>query len=197
VTPTTTNTRPTAVTSSAGDRTGLLKRFIRDWVVPRWRALVYTLVLTGLLAAVTGLYPIVIRYAFDSLAKGSMAPLPWVLAAIISVTVARATLLYIHAIAANRVILRMTTDIQKAALQHLISADFARLSRDTPGRLVSRLTNDILFIQQAAQSGLIGSVRDGLSIFALAIAMIYLDWTMSLIVLGIYPLAILPVMALG
>ena len=126
-----------------------------------------------------------------------MGPLPLVLAAIVSVTAARAILLYIHAIAANRVVLRMTTDIQKAALQHLISADFARLSRDTPGRLVSRLTNDILFIQQAAQSGLIGSVRDGLSIFALAIAMIYLDWVMSLIVLGIYPLAILPVMALG
>ncbi len=126
-----------------------------------------------------------------------MGPLPWVLGAIVSVTAARAILLYIHAVAANRVVLRMTTDIQKAALQHLITADFARLSRDTPGRLVSRLTNDILFIQQAAQSGLIGSVRDGLSIFALAIAMIYLDWVMSLIVLGIYPLAILPVMALG
>jgi subfamily B ATP-binding cassette protein MsbA len=194
---TTTNTRAPKVTSPVGDRTGLLKRFINEWVLPRWQSLVYTLVLTGLLAAVTGLYPIVIRYAFDSLAKGTMAPLPWVLAAIVSVTAARAILLYVHAIAANRVILRMTTDIQKAALQHLISADFARLSRDTPGRLVSRLTNDILFIQQAAQSGLIGSVRDGLSIFALAIAMIYLDWAMSLIVLGIYPLAILPIMALG
>ena len=194
---TTTNTRAPKVASPVGDRTGLLKRFINEWVLPRWQSLVYTLVLTGLLAAVTGLYPIVIRYAFDSLAKGTMAPLPWVLAAIVSVTAARAILLYVHAIAANRVILRMTTDIQKAALQHLISADFARLSRDTPGRLVSRLTNDILFIQQAAQSGLIGSVRDGLSIFALAIAMIYLDWAMSLIVLGIYPLAILPIMALG
>ena len=194
---TTTNTRAPKVASPLGDRTGLLKRFINEWVLPRWQSLVYTLVLTGLLAAVTGLYPIVIRYAFDSLAKGTMAPLPWVLAAIVSVTAARAILLYVHAIAANRVILRMTTDIQKAALQHLISADFARLSRDTPGRLVSRLTNDILFIQQAAQSGLIGSVRDGLSIFALAIAMIYLDWAMSLIVLGIYPLAILPIMALG
>jgi subfamily B ATP-binding cassette protein MsbA len=185
------------VAPPGGDRANLLKRFLDERVLPRWRTLVYTLILTGLLAAVTGLYPMVIKYAFDSLAKGTMASLPVVLGAIVAVTAARAILLYVHAIAANRVVLRMTTDIQKAALQHLITADFARLSRETPGRLVSRLTNDILFIQQAAQSGLIGSVRDGLSIFALAIAMIYLDWVMSLIVLGIYPLAILPVMALG
>ena len=126
---TTASPPPPTVAPPGADRTGLLKRFLDDWVLPRWRVLVYTLVLTGLLAAVTGLYPMVIKYAFDSLAKGTMASLPVVLGAIVAVTAARAILLYIHAIAANRVVLRMTTDIQKAALQHLITADFARLSR--------------------------------------------------------------------
>ncbi len=182
---------------AAGAQRSLLWRFLEDWIWPRWRILVYALVLTGLLAAVTGLYPMVIKYAFDSLVKGEMAPLPLVLAAIVGATAARAILLYMHAVTANRIVLKMTTDIQKAALAHLINADYARLTRDTPGRLVSRLTNDIQFVQQAAQSGLIASIRDGLSIFALAVAMIYLDWAMSLIVLGVYPLAILPVMTLG
>lgn len=178
-------------------RRGLLGRFLDDWIWPRWRTLVYALVLTGLLAAITGLYPMVIKYSFDAVNKGDLAPLPWILVAIIAATTVRAILLYMHAVTANRIVLRMTTDIQKAAFKHLISADYARLTRETPGRLVSRLTNDIQFIQQAAQSGLINSVRDGLSIIALAIAMIYLDWVMSLVVLGIYPLAILPIMALG
>lgn len=182
---------------SADAQSSLLWRFLEDWIWPRWRILLYALVLTGLLAAVTGLYPMVIKYSFDSLVKGDMAPLPLVLSAIVVATIARAILLYMHAVTANRIVLKMTTDIQKAALAHLINADYARLTRDTPGRLVSRLTNDIQFVQQAAQSGLIASIRDGLSIVALAIAMIYLDWVMSLIVLGVYPLAILPVMTLG
>ncbi len=185
------------VRPSQSIRSGLLGRFFQDWIRPRWRILIYALILTGLLAAITGLYPMVIKYSFDSVIKGDLTPLPWILGAIIAATVVRSVLLYMHAVTANRIVLRMTTDIQKAAFRHLINADYARLTRETPGRLVSRLTNDIQFIQQAAQSGLINSVRDGLSIIALAIAMIYLDWVMSLVVLGIYPLAILPIMALG
>ena len=60
----------------------------------------------------------------------------------------------------------MTTDIQKAAFAHLISADYARLTRETTGHLVSRLTNDLTFIQQAAQTSLVAFVRDVLSVVA-------------------------------
>jgi ATP-binding cassette, subfamily B, bacterial MsbA len=191
------NARPRRERPSRSVPSGLLGRFLEDWIRPHWRILLHALGLTGLLAAITGLYPMVIKYSFDSLIKGDLTPLPWILAAIVAATLIRAVLLYLHAVTANQIVLRMTTDIQKAAFKHLIDADYARLTRETPGRLVSRLTNDIQFIQQAAQSGLINSVRDGLSIIALAIAMIYLDWLMSLVVLGIYPLAILPIMALG
>lgn len=197
MTRTTTPIEPKRQKPSSAGREGLLKRFLADWVWPRWRTLLYALLLTNLLAAVTGLYPLVIRYSFDSLMNGDLSPLWWVLAAIVAVTAVRSVLLYLHAITANRIVLRMTTDIQKVALEHLISADYARLTRDTPGRLVSRLTNDIQFIQSATQSGLIASVRDAFSIIALAISMIYLDWVMSLVVIGVYPLAILPIMALG
>jgi subfamily B ATP-binding cassette protein MsbA len=182
---------------SPEEQKGLLKRFVDDWVLPRWRSLLYALLLTGLLAAVTGLYPLVIKHSFDALIKGELSPLPLVITTIIIVTGVRSILLYVHAVTASRIVLRMTTDIQKAALEHLVNADYARLTRDTPGRLVSRITNDISFIQQAAQSGIIGSIRDSLSIFALAISMLYLDWVMSLIVIGVYPLAIIPIMALG
>ena len=44
-----------------------------------------------------------------------------------------ALFLYLHQVTAARIVMRMTTDIQKAAFAHLINADYARLTRETTG----------------------------------------------------------------
>ncbi|MBS0239113.1 MAG: ATP-binding cassette domain-containing protein [Proteobacteria bacterium] len=175
----------------------LFRRFVRDWVWPRRWQLGWTLFLTTCLAAVTGGYPGVIKKSFDMLMGGERNALPYVLAAIVGITLARASLLYLQSIATNRFILRITSDMQKLAFRHLIGADFARLSRETPGRLMSRLTNDIGFIQAAMMASLNSIFRDTFSVIALVIAMLYLDWAMTLVVLSVYPLAALPVAAIS
>ncbi len=149
--------------------------------------------LTACLAAATGGYPTVIKLSFDALMSETKTGLPWVLASIMGITIFRSAFLYMQAIATNNFVLRITTDMQKLAFKHLISADFARISRDTPGRLVSRLTNDISFIQTALTAGMNSAIRDLFSVIALVIAMLYLDWAMTLVVLGVYPLAAIPV----
>lgn len=171
----------------------LLNRFLADWIWPRWRELLATLVLTACLAAATGGYPTVIKLSFDTLMKGDKTILPTVLAAIIGITAARSSFLYFQSVATNRLVLRMTTDIQKTVFAHLVAADFAVLSADTPGRLVSKLTNDVGFIQSAVTSALNSAIRDTLTVIALVISMLYLDWMMTLIVLGVYPLAAIPI----
>ncbi|CCB67033.1 MULTISPECIES: ABC transporter ATP-binding protein [unclassified Hyphomicrobium] len=175
----------------------LLARFVRDWVWPRRWQLAWTLFLTTCLAAVTGGYPGVIKKSFDLLMGGKPGALPYVLVAIVGITLARATLLFLQAVATSRFVLRMTSDMQKMAFRHLINADFARLSRETPGRLMSRLTNDIGFIQSALTATLNSIFRDTFSVIALVIAMLYLDWAMTLIVLGVYPLAAIPVASIS
>lgn len=175
----------------------LLSRFMADWVWPRWRELIWTLVLTACLAAATGGYPTVIKLSFDTLMKGgeegNTGLLEIVLVAIIGITLIRSVFLYLQAVATNRLVLRLSTDIQQLAFSHLISADFSRLSRDTPGRLVSKLTNDISFIQTAVTAAMNSAVRDTLSVIALVISMLYLDWLMTLVVLAVYPLAAVPI----
>jgi len=176
---------------------GLLKRFCSEWILPRWRELTVALILTGLLAAATGTYPMIIKASFDTLMEGDTSVLPYVLGAIIGMTALRSLFLYLQTVKTNRIVMRLTTDMQKIGFAHLINSDFARLTRDTPGRLVSRLTNDITFIQQAAQAALNTAVRDTLMVIALVASMFYLDWVMSLVVFCVYPLAALPVAAIS
>jgi subfamily B ATP-binding cassette protein MsbA len=175
----------------------LLKRFLADWVWPRWRSLVKALALTACLAAATGAYPIVIKTSFDTLLKGNQDMLPLVLVAIVLITAVRSFFLYMHTVVSSSIVQRLSTDLQQTTFAHLMHADFARLSRDTPGRLMSRLTNDVQFIQQGLMAGLNTAVRDTLSIVVLVGTMIYLDWAMSLIVLGVYPLAAAPIMVIS
>ncbi|MFM1814885.1 MAG: Lipid export ATP-binding/permease protein MsbA [Pseudomonadota bacterium] len=171
----------------------MLARFLSDWVFPRWPALLWALLLTALLSAATASYPKIIQVSFDTLLGGNSAVLHWVLAAIVGVTALRSILLYVQTVTTNRIVTRLTTDMQIAAFRHLISADYHRLSREAPGQFVSRLINDITFIQQAAQAALNSAIRDTLMIVALVAMMVYLDWFMSLIVLCVYPIAALPI----
>lgn len=181
---------------NAGTR-GLIRRFLADWLMPRWREIAIAWVLTAALAAATGAYPMVIKFSFDTLLKGDVSYLPWVLVAVVVITAGRSLFLYLQSVATQRIVMRMTADMQRRAFQHLIEADFARLTRDTPGRLMSKLTNDITFIQQAVLASLNTVVKDLLSVVALVGAMFYLDWLISLIVLGGYPLAAAPIIAIA
>ncbi len=181
-----------ALTLDARSR-GLLARFLSDWVWPRWRQLLHALMLTGLLAAASASYPIIIKKSFDSLMTGDESLLPWVLGAILSITLIRSIFMYLQNVATSRIVLRISTDIQKRAFARLIAADFARITRDAPGQLMSRLTNDIQYINAACQSSLNTAIRDTLSIVGLIGSMFYLDWALTLIVVCVYPAAALPI----
>lgn len=175
----------------------LLSRFLADWIRPRWRELLIALLLTGALALATGAYPMVIKFSFDNLLAGDVSWLPWVLAAIVSITLARSAFLYLQTVATQRIVLRLTADMQSVTFRHLIHADYARLTRDTPGRMMSKLTNDIQFIQHATLASMNSIMRDTLSVVALVGSMLYLDWMISLVVLGVYPFAVLPIVAIA
>ncbi len=188
--------RPRRIGFDANSRK-LLSRFLDQWVWPRWRQLAVALVLTACLAAVTGGYPIIIKSSFDTLLGGNTAMLPLVLGAIVVVTSLRSLFLYLHQVNTSRIVMRMSTDIQKHAFSHLMHADFARLTRESPGILMSRLTNNIGFIETAMQAAINSAVRDALSIAVLVGTMVYLDWAMSLVVLGVYPLAAAPIIIIS
>ena len=175
---------------------GTLRRFIADWVLPRWRQIAVALAFTGGLAVSTGAYPLIIKNSFDALMR-TEGSLPWVLGAIVAVTSARGLFLYLHQVASARIVMRMTTDLQKAAFAHLINSDYARLTRESTGHYVSRLTNDLAVVQQATQASMMTFAKDILAVAAVLVSMLYLDWMLTLIVFAVYPLAVLPMSSVG
>jgi subfamily B ATP-binding cassette protein MsbA len=176
---------------------GLLSRILAEWFWPRWRPLLGTLSLMIALAAVSACYPALIGRAIDGPNNGNLREMYLIAGLIVVATSARALLLYFSTVASNGIVLGITVDMQKKAVSHLLKADFARLTRDGPGDLISRLTNDVERIQVAMQAALNTALRDGMMIVALVTYMVVKSPLLSLIVLAAYPFAVLPVMTIG
>jgi subfamily B ATP-binding cassette protein MsbA len=171
----------------------VLVRFFKDWVWPRRRQVALSmLVATGLAIATSG-YSFVIKYAFDTLGAGQFGSISLVLVSIVVITLLRALFLHLHAIVSNRILARMTIDLQKRGFAQLIEADYARLSRESTGKLVSRLTNDIFYIQLGCTVALNTLMRDTLTAIACFATMFYHDWRLALLIVVISPLAAWPI----
>ncbi len=175
----------------------LIQRLIDDWILPRWPQIAYGFLLTTVLAVCTAAYPLIIKYSFDNLKPGQTDTLPLILTAIILVTAARALFLYLQAVETNRFVYRLGTDMQTTAFAHVLASDFARQTREAPAHLMSRLTNDIGNVQGAIQATMTTAIRDTLNVAGLVGSMIYIDWGLSLIVLGVYPFAGIPIALLS
>ncbi|MFM2421544.1 MAG: Lipid export ATP-binding/permease protein MsbA [Pseudomonadota bacterium] len=169
-------------------------RFFEEWVVPRWRSILLSLTVAVGLGIATSGYPIIIKHAFDTIGQGKMEHLWIVLTAIVGITAFRGLCLYLHQIVSNAVILRLTADLQRRTFAHLINADYARFARESTGHMVTRQTHDIALIAGAGQTTLNTLLRDLISVITLIATMFYLDPVLSLIIIGVFPFTVLPIL---
>ncbi|NOU05512.1 MAG: ABC transporter ATP-binding protein, partial [Hyphomicrobiaceae bacterium] len=181
----------------AREQRSTLLRFVREWVAPRWRQIVLSAAIALGLAMATSGYPLLIKYAFNTIGQGQMDPLRWVILGIVLATAIRAFFLFAHHVVSNRTVMGLTADLQKATFAHIVSADYARLTREGTGHMVSRITNDLGAIQAAASLALNTLLRDIVMVIGLLSTMIYLDPVLSLIVLCVYPFTVLPIVAIS
>ncbi|HZV21269.1 MAG TPA: ABC transporter ATP-binding protein [Hyphomicrobiales bacterium] len=154
-------------------------------------------VLISLLAATTGAYPLIIKYSFDMLSSGNTGFLGVIMAGIVVVTSTRGAIDYLQSYFTNRISIDLGLDLQKRLFQHILRLDYAQLTRDAPGQLMSRIGGDLGGIQGAVMSVFTTALRDALTVVALVVSMLYLDWVMTLLVMLIYPLAVIPIAAVG
>ncbi len=159
--------------------------------------LALALILIALLSATAGAYPVIIKYSYDTLSKGDTSFLWVILAVIVAVTSLKGVFDYLQSVLTSRISINLGLDMQKRLFAHMLHADFARLLREPPGQLLSRIGNDLGGIQTAIMAVFTIAIRDVMTVCALAISMFYLDWVMTLAVLLFYPLAVIPIASIG
>lgn len=175
----------------------LMARLWRDWVSAHWRSLVLVIILMGVVSATTGAYPLLIDWTYQLFEAKDIRVVWMVPALAVIITAAKGLAMYSQTVMTNRIVYRITADMQKAMFGHLLRSDLARITREPAGALISRFTNDVNVIRNAVARGFTNVVRDVLTVVALVGTMFYLDWLLSLIVLVVYPLAAVPIVNIG
>ncbi|KQO90099.1 ABC transporter permease [Methylobacterium sp. Leaf90] len=180
-----------------GDTLPLLGRLWREWLAPHRATLAVVLVLITIVGVATGLYPALIKAAFDAFDRKDVSALAYGPLIVIAVTSARGFALFGQTVLTNRVVTRVEADMQAALYAHLIDADLAQLGRESPAAFTQRFTTDFAFIKEALTRISTVLLRDVAMLAALVIALVWMDPLLTLAAAVTAPLVAGPVNRIG
>ncbi|MCJ2013420.1 ABC transporter ATP-binding protein [Methylobacterium sp. J-076] len=164
-----------------GDTAPLLARLWREWLSPHRSALAVVLGLIAVVGASTGLYPALIKAAFDAFDRKDAAAIAYGPVIVILVTSLRGFALYGQTVLTNRVVTRVEADMQVALYGHLIESDLAQLGRESPAALTQRFTTDFAFIKEALTRISTVLLRDIAMLVGLVAALLWMDPLLTLV----------------
>ncbi len=180
-----------------GDTLPLLGRLWREWLSPHRGTLAVVLVLIAIVGAATGLYPALIKAAFDAFDHKDSSALAYGPLVVIAVTSVRGFALFGQTVLTNRVVTRVEADMQAALYGHLIEADLAQLGRESPAAFTQRFTTDFAFIKEALTRISTVLLRDLAMLIALVIALVWMDPLLTLAAAVTVPFVAGPIGKIG
>jgi ATP-binding cassette, subfamily B, bacterial MsbA len=175
----------------------LLTRVWREWVRPHRRDLYKAFALMAVVAAATGAYPLLIDQAYEMFADRGGVRVWAVPLAVIAATAVKASAFYAQVAATNVLVQRIVADVRIAMFGHLQRADLTKLQEVPSAERMAIFLNGADVVKTMLTRTVTGLARDLLTVVALTAAMLWLNWAMALTILAVYPLAVLPVRAVG
>lgn len=92
---------------------------------------------------------------------------------------------------------KIVRDLRRDLNSHLLSQDPLYFVTASSAELSTRVTNDTLFVKGLLTDSIASLIRDSIRITALVGAAIYLDPTLALLAVVVFPIAIFPVLKIG
>ncbi len=147
-------------------------------------------------AAASG-YGVVVQQASGLLEARDPAVLWLAPAFILTAVIVRSVSLYLQNLATNTLALSIMRDLQIAMFDRLITADFERIEREPVGSVISRFTNDITMLRESLIRAANNLTRDVFTVIGCVIVLFWLDWALTLVVIGVLLVASQPILAIG
>lgn len=97
---------------------------------------------------------------------------------------------YMHTITMNKISQTVIGDIQSDLFSHLLTMDMAYFQSQPSGHLVSGVVNDVNVMRAAVTDSITGIGKNILTLILLVGVMFYQDWTLALLAITVFPLAI-------
>src|SRR4030081_2434162 len=176
----------------------LVRRLVRDFIWQHAGMIAVSFLCMGMTAGSTALRAWLMEPVLDRIFIARDASLLLLLGgAALVLALVKGFADYGQTVLMNRAAQRVIADIQQALFARLLRADLAYFNATSSGLLISRLTNDVGLLRNAAGNVLAGIGRDAVTVVFLVGLMFYQDWVLALIAFFAFPLAIRPIIGIG
>jgi ATP-binding cassette subfamily B protein len=130
--------------------------------------------------------------AIDSgIVAGDTTALAWVVAGFVAVTILYAGTSYLQTYLVGWVGVRVLQDLREEVFRHVQKMSIGFFTRNRPGTLISRMTNDIEALNQLISDGIVTLFSNMLTLFGVVAILILLDWRLALITFAVLPLLLI------
>lgn len=164
-------------------------RRLLTFLWPHWRLLILSVICMIIVAVSNLVLPWVIKDVVDQvLTDKNVTMLYWVIVAIIVIFFIRAVTTFGHRYLMGYIGQRAITDLRQKLFVHLQRLSISYYDKRRTGEIMSNLTNDISALQAAIVDNFIMLVQESAIFVGSFIAMIYLQWKLTLLCLIIVPL---------
>ena len=168
------------------------------WIKPHRQQLVWALLAILLVAASLLSLGRGIAYLVDSgLSKGDGNLLDRAVLICLGITVMLALGSYLRAVLINKVAERVIADIRKSLFRHVIGLSTAWFEKNRTGDVLSTISVDTTLIQTVVASSLSMAMRNILVLTGGITMVVLTSPKLTMIILGVIPLVIVPVVILG
>ncbi|MEI7591039.1 MAG: ABC transporter transmembrane domain-containing protein, partial [Deltaproteobacteria bacterium] len=123
--------------------------------------------------------------------------LKWIAVAILIIFLVKNVCSYIQVVMMSYIGQRIVTNIRNKLYERIQAQSLDFFSKNSTGALMSRITNDVGYIQGAVSEAITSLVRDSFSIVGYLVTLFYLDWKLAIIGTCVFPIIIYPLSAIG
>lgn len=123
--------------------------------------------------------------------------LKWIPIIIIALYLIKGACSYGQTVLMNFIGQRAVTDLRSELYNHIQKQPLSFFADNPTGILMSRITNDVRFIQSAVSEAVTSILKDSFTLVGLVFVIFYRDWKLAVIAAFVFPLTVYPITKFG
>ncbi len=148
--------------------------------------------------ATTSSLAFLVKPALDEIfLKKNAMMLKWIPVAVIGIYIVKGVSSYLQTVLMNYIGQRIVADLRADLYKKIQLQPLSFFTKNPTGILMSRITNDVGFIQGAVSEAVTSLFKDSFTLIGLVFVIFYRDWKLAIIAMCIFPLAIYPIAKFG
>jgi subfamily B ATP-binding cassette protein MsbA len=129
--------------------------------------------------------------------KRNIDMLKWIPLAVIGIYLTKGACNYAQTVLMNFIGQRVVADLREFLYRKIQTQSLAFFTKNPTGTLMSRITNDVAYIQGAVSEAVTALLKDSFTLICLVFVIFYRDWQLAIIAIFVFPLAVYPIAKFG